>query len=106
MPFDLKITALADVIEGLAYLHSRGIIHGDVKPLNVLVCGEEANEFIFKVANYGCPVNNNSMQTSCSTTMKQLMTPAPELFPCILPNWYVSETIQGFRHLFVCHIGL
>ena len=84
IPVDLKITALADVTEGLAYLHSRGIIHGDVKPLNVLVCGEEENEFIFKVADYGCPVNNNSLQTSHSTTMKQLMTPgymAPELLP-------------------------
>ena len=81
MPFDLKITILADVIEGLAYLHSRGIMHGDVKPLNVLVCGEE---FVFKVADYGCPVSNNSMPISRSTTMKQLMTPgyrAPELFP-------------------------
>lgn len=43
---DLKITALADVIEGLAYLHSKSIINGNVKPLNVLVCGKDECEFV------------------------------------------------------------
>ena len=83
---DLKITALADVIEGLAYLHSKSIIHGDVKPLNVLVCGKDECKFVFKLADYGGPIINDtsSMQTSHSKTMKQLMPPgymAPELLP-------------------------
>ena len=84
IPVDLKVTALVDVSEVLAYLHSRGIIHGDIKPLNILACGGEEDEFTFKVTDYGCPNNSNSLQSSHSTTMKQLMTPgymAPELLP-------------------------
>jgi len=73
IPVDLKITALADVIEELAYLHSKGIIH---EPLNVLVCENEDSEFMFKIKDYGCSIINNlsSLQISHSTIMKQLMT--------------------------------
>ena len=81
LPLDLRITVLADIIEGISYLHSKGVVHGDIKPLNVLVSGDESDEFIFKVADYGCTIVNAG-QTSHSTTLKQLMTPgymAPEL---------------------------
>jgi len=82
-PMELRIAALADVIEGIEYLHSNGVVHGDIKPLNVLVSGNGNGEFTFKVTDYSCYVANVS-QTSHSVTLKQLMTPgymAPELFP-------------------------
>lgn len=28
---------LAQVLQGLQYLHSRGVVHGDVKPSNIVV---------------------------------------------------------------------
>ncbi len=37
-----NLAALADVAHALAYVHSRGIVHGDVKPQNVRVLGERA----------------------------------------------------------------
>ncbi|XP_065914474.1 probable LIM domain-containing serine/threonine-protein kinase DDB_G0287001 [Dysidea avara] len=80
---DLRIAALADVIEGIEYLHSNGVVHGDIKPLNVLVCGDGISEFNFKVADYASYMANPS-QTSHSMTLKQMMTPgymAPEVFP-------------------------
>ena len=83
LPMDLRIAALADVIEGIEYLHSNGVVHGDIKPLNVLVCGDGISEFTFKVADYASYMANPS-QTSHSMTLKQMMTPgymAPEVFP-------------------------
>ncbi len=36
------LSALVDVAHALAYVHSRGLVHGDVKPVNVRVAGERA----------------------------------------------------------------
>ena len=83
MPLDLKVIALADIIKGIEFLHNNGIIHGDVKPSNVLVSGVEDDEFVFKLTDYACtPISKQ--RSSHSTTLKQLMTPgymAPELLP-------------------------
>ena len=82
LPLDLKIAVLGDVIDGNSYLHSKRIVQVDIKPLNVLVIGDENDEFTFKVADYGCIIINPG--ESCnSTTLKQLMTSrcmAPKLF--------------------------
>jgi Nif-specific regulatory protein len=37
-----NLSALADVAHALDYVHSRGLVHGDVKPTNVKVLGERA----------------------------------------------------------------
>ena len=82
LPINLRILALVDVSEGLNFLHANGIVHGDLKPLNVLVSGNHEDEFVFKITDYASS-NLNLFQLSHSTTFKQLMTPsytAPELF--------------------------
>ena len=82
LPEVLRIAALSDVAEGLQYLHSQSLIHGDIKPHNVLVTGTE-QEFLFKITDYSCIMHINSKQLSSkSSSLKQLMTPgylAPEL---------------------------
>ncbi|MEO6323066.1 MAG: AAA family ATPase, partial [Thermoanaerobaculia bacterium] len=37
-----NLSALVDVAHALDYVHGRGLVHGDVKPLNVRVAGERA----------------------------------------------------------------
>ena len=84
LPIDLRITAIADIADGVHYLHENGVIHGDIKPLNVLVCGgNESDDFCFKITDYACLGNKIAAPSSSkSVTLKQLMTPAytaPEL---------------------------
>ena len=82
LPLDVKVAALADIAEGIEYLHKSGIIHGDIKPSNVLIISTDGNnDFVFKVIDYAC-AKVTLQQSSNSTTLKQLMTPgymAPEL---------------------------
>ena len=83
LPLDVRVAALADIAEGIEYLHKSGIIHGDIKLLNVLISTDGNNDFVFKVTDYAC-AKVTLQQSSHSTTLKQLMTPgymAPELLP-------------------------
>ncbi|XP_057309610.1 uncharacterized protein LOC130647685 [Hydractinia symbiolongicarpus] len=47
-----RLKALLDVSDGLNYLHDKSIVAGDVKPSNVLICGEVENDITFKIADY------------------------------------------------------
>ena len=47
LPLDVKVAALADIAEGIQYLHKSGIIHGDIKPSNVLISEDSDNDFGF-----------------------------------------------------------
>ena len=81
MPIELRLLALSDVAEGLEYLHNQGLVHGDIKPQNVLVSGLTDEEYIFKITDY-CGITINSQISSRSSSLKQFMTPgylAPEL---------------------------
>ena len=48
LPVEHRIMALCDIAEGLQYLHSNGLVHGDTKPHNILVAGSE-EELLFKI---------------------------------------------------------
>ncbi len=52
-PHDLKHEALYQISNGLHYLHMKEITHGDLKCGNVLACGKEEGEFIFKLSDIG-----------------------------------------------------
>jgi len=48
-----KLLLCRQVASGLHALHISGIIHGDVKQENVLVCGNAATEFTAKISDFG-----------------------------------------------------
>jgi len=49
IPFDLIIYIAREIINGLAYAHSRGIIHRDIKPGNIMVSREGS----VKISDFG-----------------------------------------------------
>jgi serine/threonine protein kinase len=41
------------IAQGLSALHQNGIVHGDVKPENILICSHPKETFIAKLADFG-----------------------------------------------------
>lgn len=48
-----KFDILQDIGEGLDHLHQCGIVHGDVKALNMLVCKHPTRTFVVKLSDFG-----------------------------------------------------
>jgi serine/threonine-protein kinase len=53
LPLDQKLAVMAQVAEGLAFAHSRGVTHGDLKPSNIFVdAARDASILDFGVAKW------------------------------------------------------
>ena len=50
---ELDYNLLADIADGLFALHEFGVIHGDVKPHNILIFPGQHQQFIAKVSDFG-----------------------------------------------------
>src|SRR5258708_30804610 len=48
-PLDARINLLAQMLQALAYLHRRGILHRDLKPGNVLVANDQSKVLVFRL---------------------------------------------------------
>ncbi|KAI1389904.1 uncharacterized protein F4822DRAFT_428245 [Hypoxylon trugodes] len=59
VPFNVKIHLSRGLVAGLAALHQCGVIHGDIKPSNVLVFASKQTEHgcMAKLADFGCSVS-------------------------------------------------
>ncbi|KAM6513840.1 hypothetical protein FALCPG4_015049 [Fusarium falciforme] len=59
LPFSLKRKLCQDVGHGLWALHSAGIVHGDLKSENVLICdADDESRVVAKLADFGCAVTD------------------------------------------------
>ena len=87
LPEETKHEALFQIANGLSYLHSRKITHGDLKSANVLVTGS-GHEVFFKLGDFGSAHAQltskltTANMTAISTQSRAGTTPfeAPEVF--------------------------
>jgi serine/threonine protein kinase len=65
---DSILATLMDIASGMEYIHSKNVIHGDLKPENVLVKKDsnKSQGFISKIADFGLCTTIDSTQTHVS----------------------------------------
>lgn len=66
-----QLAWLADILEGLAYLHGKGIIHRDLKPANILFDDDGRPVII----DLGAALNRNPADFTRSTTTRGAFSP-------------------------------
>eukprot|EP01012_Entosiphon_sulcatum_P022163 TRINITY_DN27071_c0_g1_i1.p1 TRINITY_DN27071_c0_g1~~TRINITY_DN27071_c0_g1_i1.p1 ORF type:complete len:699 (-),score=75.02 TRINITY_DN27071_c0_g1_i1:162-2237(-) len=64
LPIEKIKEIMKDVLQGLAYLHSMGVVHRDVKPPNILI----ADTGVCKLADFGVSRETSSLPTTASIT--------------------------------------
>lgn len=78
---DLGKKMAAQVLDSLAYLHTKKITHRDIKPDNILLADLSPDNFTIKLSDFGLSKvvkdNDTFLKTFCGT----LLYCAPEVFP-------------------------
>jgi serine/threonine protein kinase len=75
----MLMVLLAEVLDGLAYLHSKGIIHRDLKPQNILL-KKENDQITAKIADFGISKALDGDGNKSSVVLGTLEYMAPEQF--------------------------
>lgn len=99
IPFETLRQWVLQMVSGVGYLHSRGIIHRDIKGANVLL----SREGVVKLADFGCSkcVEEIEMELSSSPSgptpkaKEAALNPQPCHTLVGTPYWMAPEVIRG-----------
>jgi len=103
MPDHLVLRVLAQVAQGLKYLHSQNIIHGDIKPQNILLYKPPLETGTVKIADFGI---SKTLRVDKETLQETAGTPAfmcPEICEGVEYNgrladvWALGATMYMLR---------
>jgi serine/threonine-protein kinase len=75
LAIDEAVRIAAEVAEGLAYAHSQGVVHRDVKPANILFSGGHAVVADFGIARAASAVEDKLTATGLSVGTPAYMSP-------------------------------
>lgn len=106
-PVPLKFEACYQILNGLQYIHTKKVIHGDLKSANVLVTGladglEETEQFFFKLTDLGQAHTTLNTKLKTNRPLKSghvnkagtVSFEAPEIFENFPKNELVMSTLS------------
>ncbi|MCC7079477.1 MAG: HDOD domain-containing protein [Burkholderiales bacterium] len=73
LPVDRAVVLMSQILAGLAQVHASGLLHGDIKPANILI----GNDGVPRVADFGIsrPARRAADEIACAGTVQYM---APE----------------------------
>jgi eukaryotic-like serine/threonine-protein kinase len=76
LPAPVIVRLMGQVLDALAYTHSRGVVHRDIKPANIMLTEDR----VVKIADFGVARIENSSMTHVGTVLGSPAYMAPEQF--------------------------
>lgn len=109
---DILLTVM-DIAKAMSYLHSKRIIHGDLKPENVLLKSDvsDSRGYICKVGDFGLSrflATNTHIETFTLGTVTHMppellkngiLTPAADVYSFGMLFWRIMSGQNPFRHM-------
>ena len=69
--FALHVESVAQVVQGLNFIHGRGVLHLDMKPNNIVCASRKEGDLRVKIIDFGLARNMNGSEsipiTTCGT---------------------------------------
>ena len=84
-----KIRIMIQIMRGLAFLHSKDIVHRDIKPGNILVKSESNNRVVIKLGDFGLSkiLDPEGFSSVMSSDASCLSFKAPEFWNKRIPDY-------------------
>jgi serine/threonine protein kinase len=92
IPYAEKLNIIRDTANGLKALHDCGLIHGDVKPSNLLVCRHSTRSFVVKLTDFGFALSETDKRPLGYTKNLE----APEIHMAIDPRYHRQLDIYSY----------
>uniref|UniRef100_A0A1B0GMT1 non-specific serine/threonine protein kinase n=1 Tax=Phlebotomus papatasi TaxID=29031 RepID=A0A1B0GMT1_PHLPP len=101
---------LSQVASGLNYCHFRGVIHGDIKPQNILITlSHEKEGYLAKLCDFGSSSIENENPSDCRGTIRYMapealrkapLTPKADIFSFGVTMWQIENHKVPYEEIF------
>ena len=90
------VSHIINILKGLSHAHSKGIVHGDIKPGNVMLCEKVGA----KLSDFGLAIDIASTTSSTRADYAYMTHMAPELFQPNGSSTFLSDIFAAGSTLF------
>ncbi|MES2663212.1 MAG: protein kinase [Pseudomonadota bacterium] len=101
-----KLKCAMDLVYGLNKFHDKKIIHGDLKPDNVLKGWEQDSDFIWSDYSKSIDIDTSKLTVGNFRTLGTLYTKAPESLNSLDSLEDKDLTVENFKHAETYQLGI
>lgn len=95
LPNELKLEIALGIANGLQTLHDEGIIHGDLKPENIIMFSDKDKTLIPKLADFGFSVVEEALESDIILGGTRTWR-APESYSCLKVSGLAPTDVYSF----------